>query len=69
MIQIALNGATAEIPANTTLLALLARLDIDPAVGGIAIAVNAAVVPRSQWQHTTLQAHDEVELVRATAGG
>jgi len=36
---------------------------------GIAIAVNDAVVPRSQWQLRTLQEGDKIEIVRAVQGG
>jgi sulfur carrier protein len=36
---------------------------------GVAVARNAAVVPRSQWHGTALADGDEVELVTAVQGG
>lgn len=69
MIPIKLNGATTRIPALTCVRDLLVTLDIDPEVGGIAVAINAAVVPRSRWPEVHIQPDDDVEIVRATAGG
>jgi sulfur carrier protein len=42
--------------------------DIDSA-NGAAIARNWEVVPRAQWPATVLVDGDEVEIVRAVAGG
>jgi sulfur carrier protein len=36
---------------------------------GIAIAVNDAVVPKSQWANRALKEGDRVEIVRAVQGG
>lgn len=36
---------------------------------GVAVAVNAAVVPRSQWFGKALIQGDDVELVTAVQGG
>ena len=69
MIQIILNGKTREIPAQTSVKGLLSSLKIDPTRGGIAVALNASVVPRSKWPQTIIEVGDEVEIVRATAGG
>lgn len=66
-LPISLNGQARQSPPS--LLDLLAQLGLDPNTGGVAVAINAAVVPRSRWPHTTLQPHDDVEIVRATAGG
>jgi len=63
------NGAPTALVAASTVTDLLRQLDIDPAVGGIAVAVNGVVVPRSRWTQTTLTAGDDVEIIRATAGG
>lgn len=52
-----------------TLSELLRRQGIDPQRPGIAVAVNAQVVSRSQWEQRTLQPGDRVEIVQAQAGG
>lgn len=36
---------------------------------GVAVAVNSAVVPRSQWAGRRLTEGDDVELVTAVQGG
>ena len=69
MIRFTLNGEASQTPLGTSVRALLMSLDIDPATGGIAVAVNASVVPRSHWPETFIEVNDEVEIVRATAGG
>jgi sulfur carrier protein len=37
--------------------------------GGIAIAVNQAIVPKSDWPGYVLQPGDQVVLIKATQGG
>ena len=67
MIEIELNGAAREVPAQHTLAALVDALDL----GGqaLALAVNRSVVPRQQWPQRVLQPQDKVEIVRAIGGG
>ena len=36
---------------------------------GVAVALNAEVVPRSQWAVTTVIAGDDIEIVTAAQGG
>lgn len=36
---------------------------------GVAVAVNGAVVPRTQWPTTVLQPGDRIEIVGAVQGG
>jgi sulfur carrier protein len=52
-----------------TIRDLLARLGLDPDRPGIAVAVNATVIPRSEWERVALQPGDRVEIVHAVAGG
>lgn len=67
MIQIQLNGAAHEIAAQSHLQDLLVQLDLENQ--RLAIEVNEALVPRSQFTEYTLQAGDTVEIVRAIGGG
>ena len=48
---------------------LLAEAGVAAAKGGVAVAVNAAVVPRAQWDSTRLRPDDKVEIVRIVRGG
>ncbi|MER3400138.1 MAG: thiamine biosynthesis protein ThiS [Thermoflexus sp.] len=52
-----------------TVRELLADLGLDPDRPGIAVAVNATVIPRSEWDVVHLQPGDRVEVVHAVAGG
>jgi sulfur carrier protein len=48
---------------------LLAESGLGGAKGGIAVAVNAAVVPRGSWDATRIRAGDKIEIVRIVRGG
>ncbi|MGW0733334.1 sulfur carrier protein ThiS [Streptomyces sp. NPDC002851] len=66
-ITVSVNGEPQDIPAGTTLDALVARLSAAPS--GVAAAVNETVVPRGEWHRTTLRAGDRVEVLTAVQGG
>jgi sulfur carrier protein len=66
--QITVNGI-AETLQGRSVVALLASKGIEPGGRGVAVAINGAVVPRSAWPHTALQAGDTIEIVQAKQGG
>jgi sulfur carrier protein len=66
--RIQLNGKDEPLHAET-LAVLLAENAVDTAQRGIAVALNGAVVPRTDWPTTKLQDGDSVEIVRARQGG
>ena len=66
--QITVNGETRTLEARD-LAQLIFELDLDPHRAGIAVAVNGAVVPRSEWTTHALRPGDEVEVVGAVQGG
>ena len=66
--DIRLNGAPLSLDGGK-LADLLALNEIDPAKPVVAVAINAAVVPRARWLTTMLEAGDEVEIVRPHSGG
>jgi sulfur carrier protein len=66
--RIRINGQDEPLAAET-LAALLEVKAVDVAQKGIAVALNGAVVPRSEWAATKLKAGDSVEIVRARQGG
>ena len=65
--QIQLNGAAQEVPAETTVADLLQTLNLDPRT--LAVERNQQLVPRGQHQTTQLQAGDAVEIVTLVGGG
>lgn len=79
MIDILLNGAPSRVADDAAVVDLVAELTgrsirpdgtaADGAALGLAVAVNAAVVPRSRWSETMLGAGDEVEILTAVQGG
>ncbi|MEE8203532.1 MAG: sulfur carrier protein ThiS [Alphaproteobacteria bacterium] len=52
-----------------TVRELLAECGIDPDRHGVAVAVNANVVPRGAWRSIRLAPDDRVEIVAPRAGG
>lgn len=68
--EILVNGNKEQIdPAGISLLTLLSRYEVEAGATGVAVAVNYSVVPRAAWKTLELSAGDEVEIIRATAGG
>ena len=66
--KILVNGKDRTM-TSADLIALLRELEIDPAQRGVAVALNGAVVPRSDWAKTTLREGDALEVVKLFAGG
>lgn len=52
-----------------TVADLLRQEEIDPAVRGVAVAVNGVVAPKGAWETTALAAGDEIEIVKPFKGG
>jgi thiamine biosynthesis protein ThiS len=67
VITIHLNGKKEEVPEGLTLAGLLARLKL-PAER-VAVERNLAIVPRSLWAQTPIQAGDRLEVVHFVGGG
>lgn len=65
--RVQLNGETRELAEGTTVAALVD--DHLEERRGVAVAVNAEVVPRSTWPDATLHDGDRVELLTPAQGG
>ncbi len=65
--QIIVNGDPTEVPDDANVAALLDRLGL--ARAGVAVAVNAQVVPRTAHADHAPAAGDQVEVLRAVGGG
>jgi sulfur carrier protein len=66
---ILVNGEARDLAPGTTVGALLAALDVPGGARGVAVAVDAEVVPRGSWDTTTLDDGARVEVLRAIQGG
>ena len=66
---IVLNGEARELAPGTTVRGLLDALDVPGGERGVAIAIDAEVVPRGEWDTTELDDGARVEVLRAIQGG
>jgi sulfur carrier protein len=66
---IELNGEPREVRDGATVAAALGLLDLPPDARGVAVAVDAEVVPRRQWPSRALVAGARVEVLTAMQGG
>ena len=67
--KVVVNGASVELDPGATVQTALESLDLPGAGRGVAVAVDAEVVPRGQWGATTLHEGARVEILRAIQGG
>ncbi|MEA2281510.1 MAG: sulfur carrier protein [Solirubrobacteraceae bacterium] len=67
--RVVLNGAETELADGATVQAVLSGLDLPAAGRGVAVAVDAEVVPRGQWPDHELHDGARVEILRAIQGG
>ncbi len=67
--KVTINGVARELPPTRTLAGLLGALAIPLDRGGIAVALNDAVVPRARWGDTPVAEGDRLEIITAVQGG
>jgi sulfur carrier protein len=67
--RVVLNGDPAELADGATVQAAVESLDLPAAGRGVAVAVDAEVVPRTQWNSHELTEGARVEVLRAIQGG
>lgn len=65
--RVTVNGEATEVPAGTSVAALLAALEIEPR--GVAVAVDGEVVTRRTWAERPLAAGERVEILSIAQGG
>jgi sulfur carrier protein len=63
------NGEPRELPAGTTVGALVVELGLPAGGRGVAVAVDGEIVPRTEWDDHELDADDRVEVLTAMQGG
>jgi sulfur carrier protein len=68
-VTVLVNGERRELPPGTTVSGLLDALAVQAGGRGVAVAVDAEVVPRGEWETTALDEGARVEVVRAIQGG
>ena len=64
--NVIINGKPADVKA-ANLKELAAELNLPEK--GIAVAVDNAMVPRTEWESTALSENDNVVIIKAACGG
>jgi sulfur carrier protein len=67
--MITVNGKPRDLAPGTTVAALLDELELPAGRRGVAVAVDAEVVPRAEWPHTEVGDGSAVEVLVAIQGG
>jgi sulfur carrier protein len=68
-VRVLVNGNETQLADGATVQAALDALELPGAGRGVAVAVDAEVVPRGQWEATELHDGARVEVLRAIQGG
>ena len=67
--RVLVNGEATELHDGATVRAAVDALELPAAARGVAVAVDAEVVPRGQWEAHELHDGARVEILRAIQGG
>jgi sulfur carrier protein len=66
-VNVIVNGEPTELAPGATVGTVLAALDVPDR--GVAVAVDAEVVPRGEWPQRELSEGARIEVLRAIQGG
>ena len=67
--NVTVNGEAREVDDRATVVDVAGLLGKKRPRLGVAVAVNGAVVPKSEWETTTLVEGDRIEVLNAIGGG
>jgi sulfur carrier protein len=67
--KVTVNGDETDLTTGATVQTVLDGLDLPGEGRGVAVAVDAEVVPRASWDETELHEGARVEILRAIQGG
>lgn len=65
---ITINDNKTELPQDTTVKTLITQLYPDTK-GGIAVAINNKIVPKTQWDTHKIKQDDDIVIINAAYGG
>ena len=68
ILRVHVNDTDRTVPQGTGLLSLLEEMALAGRLG-LAVALNAAVVPRARWADQKLQEGDRILIIQASQGG
>lgn len=67
--RVTLNGVERQLAHPQSVIRLIRLTGVGIGEPGVAVAVDGEVVPRREWDTTTIREGSVVEIVRAAAGG
>ena len=67
--NVLVNGEPTELEPGATVQTALAALDLPGGERGVAVAVDAEVVPRGEWREHELSEGARIEVLHAIQGG
>ena len=67
--RVLVNGEATELADGATVKTAVEKLELPASGRGVAVAVDAEVVPRGLWGAHELQEGARVEILRAIQGG
>ena len=67
--RVLVNGSETDLAAGATVETVLQGLDVPAGARGVAVAVDAEVVPRGAWGDERLREGAQVEVLHAVQGG
>ena len=67
--RVLVNGEATELADGATVKTAVEKLELPASGRGVAVAVDAEVVPRTQWQTHELNEGARIEVLRAIQGG
>jgi sulfur carrier protein len=68
-VRVEVNGEQREVDEGATVADVVLLLGRGPGARGIAVAVDAEVVPRTAWAEHELRDGDRIEVLTAIQGG
>jgi thiamine biosynthesis protein ThiS len=66
-VKLQINGEAKSFDRPLTLAALISQMDLKP--DRVAVELNRDIVPRDQWEQTSLGDGDRLEIVHFVGGG
>jgi sulfur carrier protein len=66
--EISINGEKARVAEKTALLTIVNER-LGGRQNGVAVAVNASVIPKAEWGNILVQPNDDILIIKATQGG
>ena len=66
---VTVNGEQRDLTPGMTVAALLDSLDLAAGRRGVAVAVDAEVIPRTEWERTEVPDGATVDVLAAIQGG